>query len=164
MGEYFFNFEKLGYIKKDKPQGCILCLIAEGSDQVENLSVWENDHFLLTVNLYPYNPAHLLLAPRRHVVDIRELSEEEEQQFNALQRQVLDLLDSLYSPAGYNIGYNMGRPAGASIEHLHLHIIPRYPHETGIADLIAGKRVLVEDPRTTTERLREALRQNPFHL
>ena len=164
MGEYFFNFEKLGYIKKEKPQGCILCLIAEGSDQVDNLSVWENDHFLVTVNLYPYNPAHLLLAPKRHVVDVRELGEEEERQLNALQRQVLDLLDSLYSPAGYNIGYNMGRPAGASIEHLHLHIIPRYPHETGIADLIAGKRVLVEDPRTTTERLREALRQSPFRL
>ena len=164
MGEYFFNFEKLGYIKKDKPQGCILCLIAEGSDHVENLSVWENDHFLVTVNLYPYNPAHLLLAPKRHVVDIRELGEEEEQQLHALQRQVLDLLDGLYSPAGYNIGYNMGRPAGASIEHLHLHIIPRYPNETGIADLIAGKRVLVEDPRTTTERLREALRRSPFRL
>jgi ATP adenylyltransferase len=164
MGEYFFNFEKLAYIKKPKPQGCIICLIAEGSDEVENLSVWENEFFLLTVNLYPYNPAHLLLAPKRHVVDVRELGEEENRQLGVLEKQTLDLLDRLYAPAGYNVGYNMGRPAGASIEHLHLHIIPRYPNETGIADLIAGKRVLVENPVTTTERLREELRRNPFRL
>jgi ATP adenylyltransferase len=164
MGEYFFNFEKLAYIKKPKPEGCILCLIAEGSDQVENLTVWENDRFLVTVNLYPYNPAHLLVAPKRHVVDIRELDEQEERQMSTLERKCLDLLEAVYAPAGFNIGYNMGRPAGASIEHLHLHIIPRYPHETGIADLIAGKRVLVENPVTTADRLREELRRIPLRL
>ena len=65
-------------------------------------------------------------------------------------------------PHAYNIGFNMGPAAGASINHLHLHIIPRYPRETGIADLIAGKRVLVEDPRETTRRLREMVAQSPF--
>ena len=54
-------------------------------------------------------------------------------------------------PSGYNIGYNMGLAAGASIEHLHLHIIPRYPREIGIAELIAGSRVLVQHPRETQE-------------
>jgi ATP adenylyltransferase len=56
----------------------------------------------------------------------------------------------------------MGPAAGASIDHLHLHLIPRYPRETGIADLIAGRRVLVEDPRETTRRLRELVAQDPF--
>jgi ATP adenylyltransferase len=77
-------------------------------------------------------------------------------------RYLLDILDRSYSPQGYNIGYNMGHPAGASIDHLHMHIIPRYPRETGIADLIAGKRVLVEDPRESTRRLRELVSQDPF--
>jgi len=53
------------------------------------------------------------------------------------------------SPAGYNIGYNMGKTAGASIAHLHQHVIPRFRNEIGISDLLAGKRVLVEDPRVT---------------
>jgi ATP adenylyltransferase len=164
MGEYFFNFEKLAYIKKAKPEGCILCLVAEGSDQVDDLSIWNNGRFLVTVNLYPYNPAHLMVAPTRHVTDIRELEQEEHAQLMQLERQCLDLLEAEYAPAGFNVGYNMGRPAGASIQHLHLHIIPRYPYETGIADLIAGKRVLVENPVRTAERLRERLHQNPFHL
>jgi ATP adenylyltransferase len=56
----------------------------------------------------------------------------------------------------------MGPPAGASIEHLHLHLIPRYPNELGIADLIAGKRVLVEDPQDTARRIRERIAQVPF--
>jgi ATP adenylyltransferase len=73
-------------------------------------------------------------------------------------------MDSMYHPAGYNIGFNMGLAAGASIEHLHLHVIPRYPREVGIADLVAGKRVLVESPMESARRIRETLRQNPFHL
>jgi len=164
LSEYFFNFEKLKYLQEEKPEGCIICLVAEKSDQVVDLTVWENADFLVMVNLYPYNPGHLLLAPRRHITDIRELSAEEERQYWLLQRSFLDLLDELYRPRGYNIGFNMGLVAGASIEHLHLHLIPRYPREIGIADLIAQKRVLVESPFRTTERIKEYLRRNPFRL
>ena len=164
MSEYFFNFDKLSYIKAGKPDGCIICLIAENSEEVVNLTVWENADFLVTVNLYPYNPGHLLICPRRHITDLREFSPREEDSFYSLQRRFLDIMDSIYHPAGYNIGFNMGLVAGASIEHLHLHIIPRYPKEIGIADLVAGKRVLVESPMESAKRIRETLRQNPFHL
>ncbi len=164
MSEYFFNFEKMAYLKAPKPEGCILCLISEKSEAVQNLTVWENEKFIVTVNLYPYNPGHLLIAPKRHITDIRALTPDEEEQLHALQRRFLSILDTVYSPSAYNIGFNMGLSAGASIEHLHLHIIPRYPRETGIADLIAGKRVLVESPLDTMKRIKELLHQNPFHL
>jgi ATP adenylyltransferase len=164
LSEYFFNFDKLNYIKGKKPEGCIICLVSENSDQVVNLTVWENESFLVMVNLYPYNPGHLLICPRRHITDIRELSPGEEDMFLTLQRRFLDVMDSMYHPAGYNIGFNMGLAAGASIEHLHLHVIPRYPREVGIADLVAGKRVLVESPMESARKIRETLRQNPFHL
>ena len=164
MSEYFFNFEKMAYLKTPKPEGCIICLIIEKSDKVQDLTVWENEHFITMVNLYPYNPGHLLVAPKRHITDIRALNPSEELQLHALQRRFLTILDKIYAPSAYNIGFNMGLPAGASIEHLHLHIIPRYPRETGIADLIAGKRVLVESPLDTMNRIKELLRQNPFHL
>ena len=77
-----------------------------------------------------------------------------------LTNRFLDVLDALYHPSAYNIGYNMGMNAGASIAHLHLHIIPRYPRELGIADLIAGKRVLVESPLQTVERIRTYLQSD----
>jgi len=98
------------------------------------------------------------------VEDIRELTTEEELRLTSLQRWLLGILDRACSPHAYNIGYNMGASAGASIGHLHLHIIPRYPRETGIADLIAGRRVLVEDPRETARRLGDLVSQEPFSI
>ena len=151
--EYFFNFEKLAYVTGKRPIGCILCLVRDNSPDVVNLTVFASTHFIAAVNLYPYNPGHLMVFPKRHLLDIREYSPEEETDLNGMTRLLLDALDRAYAPRAYNIGYNMGPVAGASIDHIHLHIIPRYPRETGIADLLAGKRVLVEDPMVTAERL-----------
>jgi ATP adenylyltransferase len=152
--DYFFNFDKMSYLKGKRPEGCILCLIRDGSEDVERLVAWESGNFMVSVNLYPYNPGHLLLFPKRHVVDIRGLPSAERLELDGLVDLCLSVLDATHSPAGYNIGYNMGLVAGASIDHLHLHIIPRYPREIGISELIAGKRVLVEDPRLTLERVK----------
>jgi len=154
--EYFFNFDKLGYLTGKKPEGCILCLVRDGDPGVESLIAWETERWVVSLNLYPYNPGHLLVFPRRHALDLRELGEDERAEADALTMLCLDVLDETHRPAGYNLGWNMGLVAGASIEHLHQHIIPRYPREIGIAELLAGKRVLVQDPRDTLERLREA--------
>lgn len=156
--EYFFNFEKIAYLQGKRPSGCILCLVNEESEDVVNLTVYREKLFAVTVNLYPYNPGHVMVFPTRHVEDVRELTSEEELALLRVQRGVLEVLDATHRPTGYNIGFNMGLVAGASISHLHLHIIPRYPRELGIADLIAGKRVLVENPEVTAERLRESIK------
>lgn len=161
---YFFNFEKMSYVRGRHPPACILCMARDRDPQVVDLSIWRDELFIAAANLYPYNPGHLLLYPARHVEDVRELTTEEELRLAALQRWLLGILDRACSPHAYNIGYNMGASAGASIGHLHLHIIPRYPRETGIADLIAGRRVLVEDPRETARRLRELAAQEPFSI
>ncbi len=155
--EYFFNFDKIAYLRGKRPDGCILCLVRDGSEEVERLIAAETANFVVSVNLYPYNPGHLILFPKRHVRDIRELTAEERRELDALVDRCLGALDKSHAPGGYNIGYNMGLVAGASIDHLHLHIIPRYPREIGIAELIAGARVLVEDPRETLARLTTVL-------
>lgn len=154
--EYFFNFEKLAYVTGSKPTGCILCLIRDNSPTVVNLTVHETELFLVSVNLYPFNPGHLLIFPRRHLTDLREYTVEESQELNMVVNDALGVLDTLYTPAGYNLGYNMGPAAGASIDHLHMHIIPRYPRELGIADLLAGRRALVESPVETARRVKDA--------
>ncbi|MDA8427433.1 MAG: HIT domain-containing protein [Treponema sp.] len=154
--EYLFNFDKLPYLKGERPEGCILCLVTAGSPAVERLVVSDEGAFVVSLNLYPYNPGHLLVFPKRHVLDIRELSSEERVEFDATVDRSLAALDLVMKPAGYNIGFNMGLAAGASIDHLHLHVIPRYPREIGIAELIGGTRVLVQNPRETLERLRAA--------
>ncbi|MBN2737304.1 MAG: HIT domain-containing protein [Spirochaetales bacterium] len=151
---YFYSFNKLDYVQgMKKPEGCILCHLRDHHKNVENLCVHEDSHFLVSINLYPYNPAHLIVFPRRHVEDIREYSEEEVSALHSLTSRFLTVLEDLYSPKGFNIGYNQGQVAGASISHLHCHIIPRYPGEIGISDLIGGQRVLVEDPRVTRKKI-----------
>ncbi len=154
---YFYNFDKMEYVKGPRPPGCILCLVREKSALVVDLTVYSDDLCTVSVNLYPYNPGHLMLFPNRHVEDVRDLSDEEDRRVTALTRCFLDVLDTTHQPAAFNVGYNMGASAGASIDHLHLHIIPRYPREVGIADLVAGKRVLIEDPRVTQRRIMDAL-------
>ncbi|HWR10965.1 MAG TPA: HIT domain-containing protein [Rectinemataceae bacterium] len=144
--EYFFNFNKMGYLKGKKRHGCTLCQIRDGSEEVERLIVYENAHLIVSINLYPYNPGHLIIFPKRHLTDIRDMNEEEKIEMDKIVDRCLDILDEVYGPAGYNIGYNLGLAAGGSIEHLHLHIIPRYKNEIGIAELIGGKKVLVQNP------------------
>ena len=145
------NFDKLSYLKGARPGGCILCLVNEGSPEVEKLVVSDQGDLVVSLNLYPYNPGHLILFPKRHVLDLRELSIVERHELDEVLDRSLSALDQVLSPAGYNIGFNMGLAAGASIDHLHLHVIPRYPREIGIAELIGGTRVLVQDPRETLQ-------------
>ncbi|HSV56511.1 MAG TPA: HIT domain-containing protein, partial [Magnetospirillaceae bacterium] len=123
--DYFFNFEKLTYLKAGRPEGCILCMVRDGSESVDRLVVHETGLFLVSLNLYPYNPGHVLVFPKRHVTDVRTLDARERLELAWLTDFCLDALERLFSPGGFNIGYNMGLAAGASIDHLHMHIIPR---------------------------------------
>ncbi len=160
--EYFYSFDKMSYVRGKRPEGCILCAIRDQRTDTPELCVHRDALFVVTVNLYPYNPGHLLLFPARHLEDVRALTVEEAAHLHRLEAHFPTVLDRTHAPTAYNIGYNMGATAGGSISHLHLHLIPRFPNETGIADLVAGKRILVEDPRVTASRLREELAQLPF--
>ncbi|HAE40754.1 MAG TPA: histidine triad (HIT) protein [Candidatus Riflebacteria bacterium] len=135
---------------------CIICSIINDDPAVSNLTVWKNSKVAACANLYPYNAGHILLYPLRHIKDPRELTTEESAQMHTLLCQSLARLDSVYHPEGYNIGYNIGEASGASIEHLHQHIVPRYPRELGFVDITAGAKIIIEDPNVTLTRLREA--------
>ena len=158
--DYFFNFDKLAYLTGERPSGCILCLIRDGNPAVVDLTVYRKNGFLVCLNLYPYNPGHVIIFPERHIVDIREFAVDERAELDRTLDRTLNVLDAAMKPAGYNIGCNMGLVAGASIEHIHWHVIPRYPREIGIAELLAGKRVLVDHPLDTQTRLKEAFDQS----
>ncbi|MFH1096796.1 MAG: HIT domain-containing protein [Candidatus Desantisbacteria bacterium] len=145
------------YLLGEKPKvDCILCAVRDRDEKVVQFDIYRSQHMIVSLNLYPYNPGHVMIFPNRHIKDIRELNEEETSQIQELTVKTLDILDKLYSPSGYNIGYNMGTIAGASIDHLHLHIVPRYKNELGFVDILSNSKIIVEDPRKTLERLREA--------
>ncbi len=150
--------DKMEYVRgKRRPDvECILCAIVEGNDKVTRLEVHRSELFVVTLNLYPYAPGHLMVFPKRHITDPRMLDGEEAQEIHREQGLCLDVLESVYSPHGFNLGYNVGDAGGASIAHLHLHIVPRYRRETGFIDIIAGTKIIVEDPNVSLARVREA--------
>lgn len=157
-----FPINKIPYIKNHdyRKHNCILCKVLEGSDEVDNLMLHNGDLAAITLNLYPYNPGHLMVFPKRHIVDIRELEKAEEEEVNFLIKSSMNLLEALYSNKGFNIGYNMGENSGASIEHLHCHIVPRYPNELGFVDVISGSKLIIEDPSITAERLKKEIKKH----
>ena len=149
--------DKLAYARGERPPvDCILCAVVQDDPRVDNLIVHRSERFFVTMNLYPYNAGHLMIVPRRHCVDPRELDETEALALHRLQSLVLEVLDQVYHPGGYNIGYNVGDCSGASIDHLHLQIVPRYPREVGFFDIFSDSRVIVEEPAVTRKRLEEA--------
>lgn len=157
MRTYLFNTEKFRYVRGDKPAvECILCAIRDHHPDVESLTVHETDYSVITLNLYPYNPGHLMIFPRRHVTALGDLSDAEALDIHHLSVRAVRVLDAVYAPHGYNAGYNIGQPAGGSIPHLHLHIVPRYANEAGFIDVLSGERIFIEDPRITLEKLVEA--------
>ena len=149
--------DKLDYARgKRPPVDCILCAVAEGDTRVDNLVLFRREGFFLTLNLYPYNPGHVMVVPDRHVEDIRELSPAEVLIAHRMQIFAMEVLEREYNPSGFNVGYNIGQSSGASIPHLHLQIVPRYPRELGFFDILSDSRVIVEAPQVTRERLEKA--------
>lgn len=158
MRDNLFVPGKMSYARGEKCPDveCILCAIVDGSDKVVRLDVYRSELFIVALNLYPYAPGHLMVFPQQHVTDVRMLDDEEVMELHRLQNLCLDILEELYTPSGFNLGYNLGKAGGASIEHLHLHIVPRYVRETGFIDIIGGAKIIVEDPNITLSRVQEA--------
>ncbi|MCK4481541.1 MAG: HIT domain-containing protein, partial [Candidatus Lokiarchaeota archaeon] len=137
---------KLDYVQgKARPNvDCILCAVRDNDERVRSLKIYEDNICFIVLNLYPYNPAHLMVVTQRHISKFIELVKDELIHITRTIQGIQLLLDDLYSPKGYNIGINQGRDAGGSIEHLHFHIVPRYGSELGFIDIVGNTRVLPE--------------------
>ncbi len=162
---YLFNTEKIKYVKGEKPPvDCILCAIRDKNPLVTDLTVFENDLFIIALNLYPFNPGHLMIFPARHVESLHSLSEREIVMMHNLLKLSIEIIDSEFSPHGYNAGYNLGKGSGASIAHIHQHLVPRYSNEVGFLDVLSGTRVIVNDPLKVLDRLRERFKTGTSSL
>jgi len=113
-------------------------------ERVVLLKIYEDEICFVVLNLYPFNPGHLMCVPNRHITKFTELTKEELLHLNRTIQGLQLLLDELYHPKGYNIGINQGKEAGASIEHLHFHLVPRYGSELGYIDIFSKTRVVPE--------------------
>ena len=97
----------------------------------------------MMLNLYPYNPGHMMVAPYRHLNDLDDLTDEELLDHFLLVRKSVNALTEAYNPQGFNIGLNLGRVAGAGVEdHVHTHVIPRWNGDTNYVTVVSDLRVV----------------------
>lgn len=152
---------RIQYILAPKPppaDGSLFTQIARASDDAGNLVICRERTCYALLNRYPYNGGHLMVVPYKQVSDLAGLTDEELADLMKLARRCVDALTRLMKPDGFNIGMNIGKPAGAGIEeHLHLHIVPRWNGDTNFMPVLADTKVLPEALTETAAKLRAAL-------
>jgi ATP adenylyltransferase len=148
---------RLEYVQSaDKQDGCIFCSAAEGEDE-EHLVVHRGERAFVLLNKFPYASGHLLVAPYRHEPGFADLDDAEALEVHRLGAQGVDALTAAYKPEGFNLGWNVGRIAGAGIlDHVHLHVVPRWGGDTNFMPVLAAVKVIPEHLSATRRKLAEA--------
>ena len=129
MYQNLFAVDRAQYVgKHERPKvPCIFCAIRDKNPDVWTRLLYQDEKVLIVMNIFPYSPGHVQIVPSSHVKDMSELMDDDlEYLLKFLPRCIR--LCSLLDPDGFNIGVNLGFEAGASIEHTHLQIVPRYNH------------------------------------
>jgi ATP adenylyltransferase len=146
-------------------RGCVFCdaLVgpapSTGSEDAlfdqSSLIVFRGTTCYVILNLYPYNNGHLMVVPNRHIASLAAATTDELCELIELTRRAELALGEAYSPHGLNMGINLGKPAGAGVlDHVHMHIVPRWSGDTNFMTIVGGTRVLPEELPQTAEKLR----------
>jgi ATP adenylyltransferase len=152
--EHLWSPWRLAYVtgaSGDKDD-CVFCDIDKpGRDE---LVIARGRVSYVILNLYPYNNGHLMVVPTRHIASLAALTAEEVAETMRLMRHAEIALNEAYVPQGINVGINLGRPAGAGVvDHLHVHVVPRWTGDTNFITVLGNVRVLPEDLAATKSRL-----------
>jgi ATP adenylyltransferase len=136
-----------------KSSGCVFCDAQE--NEQSSLIVFHGLTCFVILNLYPYNNGHLMVIPRRHIASLADSTAEELVELIALTRRAELAVREAYAPHGLNMGINLGKPAGAGVlDHLHMHVVPRWNGDTNFMTVVGETRVLAEELPVAAARLR----------
>jgi ATP adenylyltransferase len=126
----------------DEQEGCVFCRAA-ATPEDDCLVVHRGETAFCLLNKYPYASGHLMVAPYRHVAEYAELTDEEALEMHRLTSYAMGALAQTFAPQGYNVGWNLGRIAGAGVvDHVHLHVVPRWAGDTNFMPVLADVKVL----------------------
>jgi len=136
--------------------GCVFCLLANDPQNDEtNYVLHRAEHCFVVLNLYPYMTGHLLIVPYLHTADFDSAPKKITDELMDLTKRSQTALREVYSPSGFNMGMNLGAVAGAgNVDHMHIHLLPRWGGDTNFMTTVADARVLPEDLATTYSKLR----------
>jgi ATP adenylyltransferase len=152
---------RIEYILAPKPapgENTLFTRVAQASDDEANLVIARDRTCFAMLNAYPYNGGHLMVVPYKQAADLNELTDDEMADLMKLTRRCQNALTTVMKPDGFNIGLNLGKVAGAGIvEHLHIHIVPRWFGDTNFMPVIARTNVVPEALSEVAAKLRAAL-------
>ncbi len=138
-----------------RADGCFLCVAAAGGD---DLVVARDAATVTLLNRFPYNSGHLMVAPLEHVPDLLAAGDAGAAALMVAARRAVRALEAALRPDGFNLGVNHGSAAGASVEHVHLHVVPRWSGDTNYMPVVGGTKVLPQLLEDTATHLRAAYR------
>ena len=146
---------RMEFILTEKPSDCILCQKPAENDDEGNLILHRGRLNFVILNKFPYNPGHLMVAPYRHIATLEDMTDDELMDHFSIVRRCTTVVRAVFEPAGFNIGINLGKIAGAGIDsHAHTHIVPRWSGDTNFMPVVADTRVLPEGLASTYAKLK----------
>ncbi|AIH04092.1 MAG: Histidine triad (HIT) protein [Thermodesulfobacterium sp. 37_54] len=131
------------YVSGKKDLGCIFCPPEGNLPDEERLILYRDPFVLVIMNKFPYNAGHLLIAPKRHVAELEQLTPEEVTALMKMAQEAIKILKEVFKPHGFNVGFNLGKVAGAGYpDHLHLQIVPRWEGDVNFLAVLDEVRVI----------------------
>ena len=151
---------RIEWVERSEPasehEDCVFCAIADSNADRENRIVARSEYGFVLLNNYPYSPGHAMVIPCRHTGEYTALPETELLAHARLKQRTLCAIETAFDPDGLNVGYNLGKGAGGSIEHLHAHVVPRWEGDTNFMAVIGDTQVIVEALEASYDRLHDA--------
>jgi ATP adenylyltransferase len=160
--DYIWAPWRMAYVNKaiaKEDEGCIFCQKPKEDTDEANLIVYRGKLNFIIMNSFPYNPGHLMVVPYRHLGHVEGMTPEEAADHFTMVQKAVKLLKGVLQPAGFNVGMNLGRIAGAGIaDHIHTHIVPRWQGDTNFMPVVADIKVIPEAVIATYHKVKAGLK------
>jgi len=145
---------RMAYIGGTRTEGCLLCELPGQAADRTSLILHRGPRTYVVLNLYPYNNGHLMVVPYRHCPDLDEFSPEESLEIMDGARRAMRVLQRAFGAEGFNVGFNLGKAAGAGIsQHVHMHVVPRWVGDTNFMPVLADTKVMPDYLESTYDTL-----------
>jgi len=146
---------RMEYVGSDQErEGCIFCPGHDRAQDEKKLILYRGEWSIVLMNRFPYSNGHLLVAPLRHISSFDALSQDEKLDLLNMVERSLSALKEVMDPAGFNIGMNLGKVAGAGVEdHMHFHVVPRWSGDTNYMTVLGEVRIIPEHIQATYQKL-----------
>jgi ATP adenylyltransferase len=145
---------RMEYVKSEKSDECIFCSLPKANDDIKNYILHRGQSAFIIMNIFPYNSAHIMVSPFRHIGCLTAQNDEEIKEMNNLTSRSIEIFRAVINPEGFNVGYNIGKAAGAGYdEHIHCHIVPRWTGDTNFMPVLGETKVHPEHLKSTYKKL-----------